>query len=73
MSGLLKWDGNVLRLGKTQMAEVRKVWPVENSAYEYAIGPDDHVSEPYEDPNDCRQDCERHVRRLLAKVGQPNA
>jgi hypothetical protein len=71
LSGLLKWDGNVLRLGKTQMAEVRAHAHGDHSVY--VIGPDDFTSKPYEEPDDARQDCERHVRQMLKKAGVENA
>lgn len=63
MSGLLKWDGNVLRLGKTQMAEVRASAHGDHAVY--VLGPNDSTSEPYGRPEDARQDCEIHVRKLL--------
>jgi hypothetical protein len=71
MKGLLKWDGNVLQIGKTQMAEVRT--RCEGLEYDYVIGPKDFVSEPYERKEDAHQDCERHIRRLLKKAGVEDA
>lgn len=63
----LNWKGDELFLGATKMAEVRT--RAEGLEYDYVIGPKDHVSEPYQDKDDAKQDCERHVRDLLAKAG----
>jgi hypothetical protein len=63
----LKWKGDELCLGATKMAEVRT--RADGLEYDYVLGPEDHVSEPYQDKEDCRQDCMRHVRDLLAKAG----
>lgn len=41
----LKWKGDQLFLGATKMAEVKKH---ADGVYRYHLGPDDHVSEPYE-------------------------
>lgn len=66
MAAPLKWDGDKLMLGKTQMAEVR---PLEGHWWRYVIGPGDHSSEPYQIKDDARQDCMSHVQRLLKKAG----
>jgi len=63
----LKWKGDELFLGATKMAEVRT--RAAGIEYDYVIGPTDHVSEPYQDKEDARQDCYDHVRRLLKKAG----
>jgi hypothetical protein len=63
----LKWKGDELYLGATKMAEVRT--RAEGLEYDYTIGPEDHVSEPYQDKEDAKQDCMRNVRDLLSKAG----
>lgn len=75
MSGLLKWDGDDLFLGKTRMARVREDGVDARTAtpYDYVVGPDDFISTPYERKDDARQDCERHVRELLRKAGVKDA
>jgi hypothetical protein len=66
----LKWKGDELMLGATKMAEVMPVWSYGGaSTYQYIIGPEDHISEPYQDKGDAKQDCMRHVRDLLSKAG----
>lgn len=70
----LKWKGDELFLGATKMAEVKghpdeDSPPVTGPCYTYVIGPDDHVSEPYQSKDDAKQDCHRHVRDLLGKAG----
>ena len=67
MSGLLRWRGDEFFLGATKMAEVRT--RCEGLEYDYVLGPNDFVSEPYQRKEDARQDCERHVRDLLQKAG----
>lgn len=69
MSGLLKWDGLSLMLGKTKMAHLDSV----GADTTYVLGPNDFTSEPYERTEDARQDCERHVRQLLKKAGVGDA
>lgn len=71
MTVQLKWNGNELMLGKTKTGEVRASAHGDHAVY--VLGPDDFTSRPYENPDDCRQDCETHVRRLLAKAGAPDA
>jgi hypothetical protein len=66
MAVSLKWKGNELFLGKTKMAEVR---PLEGHWWEYVIGAEDRLSEPYQSKEDCRQDCETVVRDMLAQAG----
>jgi hypothetical protein len=63
----LKWKGDELFLGATKMAHVRPM--TREDGYLYVIGPDDHVSEPYQDKEDARNDCCDHVRLLLKKAG----
>ena len=62
----LKWKGDELFLGATKMAEVK---PLEGHWWNYVIGPNDTVSEPYQSKEDARQDCATVVRDLLAKAG----
>ena len=78
MSALLRWKGNELRLGATKMAEVIQVATRGSGAYDgvtfrYVLGPEDFVSEPYQEKDDARQDCEAHVRRLLKRAGVADA
>lgn len=70
----LKWVGDELYLGKTKMAEVKGLPdedhpPVTGPRYRYVLGPSDRVSEPYQDKDDARQDCESVVRDMLARAG----
>jgi hypothetical protein len=72
MPATLKWKGDELFLGKTKMAGVRT--RAEGLEYDYVLGRDDepeydHVSEPYREKEDARQDCETHVRGLLSRAG----
>jgi hypothetical protein len=67
MPVMLKWKGDELFLGKTKMAEVRASTHGDHAVY--VLGPEDKVSEPYESPEDARQDCETEVRRLLKAAG----
>lgn len=63
----LKWKGDELFLGATKMAYIGRL--VETNTYRYHLGPEDHVSEPYQEKEDARNDCYDHVRRLLKKAG----
>lgn len=71
----LKWKGDELFLGATKMAHVMPVavagksGKYDETTHRYVVGPEDHVSDPYQDKDDAKQDCERHVRDLLAKAG----
>lgn len=69
MTVKLKWNVDSLMLGKTKMAEIR----VYGERCVYVLGHDDFTSGAYEEPEDCRQDAEAHVRRLLNKAGAPDA
>jgi hypothetical protein len=73
MAVSLKWKGDELYLGKTKMAEVMPVWSApakpETETFQYVLGPNDKVSEPYQSKEDCRQDCETVVRDMLARAG----
>lgn len=71
MTVKLKWNGDRLMLGRTVMAGVRRE-PLDEE-WVYVIGPRDLTSERYEKKDDCRKDCEAHVRRLLSKAGAPDA
>ena len=61
----LKWKGNALMLGRTKMAHLES----EGADTLYVLGPRDFVFKPYKKSEDCRQDCEAHVRRQLKKAG----
>lgn len=72
----LKWKGDELFLGATKMAEVQlrgdttgQRLGVAVELFRYVIGPNDHVSEPYQRKDDAKQDCMRHIRDMLAKAG----
>jgi hypothetical protein len=71
MAARLTWKGNELYLGRTKMAEVRergserRMYP----DYEYVLGPEDKISDPYQNKADARQACETEVRRLLKNAG----
>lgn len=69
MAALLKWDGDKLMLGKTQIAMVVEEQGDADPFFRYVLGPEDFVSEPYQDKDDARQDCKNHVQRLLKKAG----
>jgi hypothetical protein len=66
MAVKLKFERDELFLGKTRMGQVIKH---SDGMYRYHLGPDDHVSDPYESPEDARQDCLSHVRRLVKSAG----
>lgn len=63
----LNWKDDELFLGATKMAVVRT--RARGDGFHYVIGPEDRISERYQEKDDARQDCERHVRDLLAKAG----
>lgn len=71
MSALLRWKGDEFFIGATKMAEVRT--RCEGLEYDSVLGPEDFVSEPYQDKEDARQDAEAHVRRLLRGAGVDDA
>lgn len=73
MAVSLKWKGDELYLGKTKMAEVMPVWSApgapEIETFQYVLGPNDKVSEPYQRKQDARNDCTQVVRDMLARAG----
>lgn len=73
MTALLRWKGDEFFLGATKMAEVRSRHPEPDVVFDYVLGPEDFVSEPYQEKEDARQDCEAHVRRLLKSAGVADA
>lgn len=73
-SARLEWRGTCLHLGRTKMGDVR----LDTEAYDaerwrYVLGPEDFISEPYENQESARRECMEHVRRLLAKAGVSDA
>lgn len=62
----LKWTGDALMLGKTNLAEVRT--RCEGIEYDYVIGPGDFTSEPSKLVEHARAACEGQIRASLAKA-----
>lgn len=67
MAAKLEWSGDVLKLGRWDLARVGTIVGV---GVCYAI-PDTErgVHGPYEDEADAQQDCEAEVRSLLREAG----
>lgn len=66
MAAKLRWEGDALWLGEFVVGELKRVTGV-RSIHRYWAGR--RQSATYENPQDCMQDCETEVRRLLKKAG----
>lgn len=67
MAAKLDWKGDALFLGKTKMAALEN--RPTRGGWVYVLGPEDFVSEGYQEKEDARQDCTNHVRKLTTKAG----